>query len=44
MIDLAREWSEAIVEAEWGIIGMVAKILAYENEASETFIIDLLGE
>jgi hypothetical protein len=44
MMDLAREWSEAIVEAEWGIIGMVAKILAYENEASETFIIDLLGE
>jgi hypothetical protein len=44
MFDIAREWSEAIVEAEEGIIGMVAKMLAYEGEASEEYIHELLSQ
>lgn len=44
MIDQAKDWSEAIVEAEWGIIGRVAKMLAYENTAQETYILDLLNK
>lgn len=44
MINQANEWAEAIVEAEWGIIGMVAKILADENTAQETYILDLLNK
>lgn len=44
MIDQAKEWADAIVEAEWGIVGSVAKMLAYEGQASEAYIHELLGE
>jgi hypothetical protein len=44
MLDLARDWTDSIEEAEWGIIGMVAKMLTYEGEASEEYIYELLGE